>query len=401
MELKEVFGLAIGNARKSRMRSILTLLSVAIGVASVLIITSLGEGGQSSINKELSKLGINGITVFANSAVSQNARQALSQQDVEYLKNRVVGVENAMGIVNKYGSYKLKSTNGNILLWGVDNNISQVINISLLYGRPINAQDVTSARQVCLIDQALAKQVYKRDNIVGKKISLTVESQTNEFEIIGVIRSQKDGINSMIGGVIPEFAYIPHTVLSKMLGTTSFDQIAIKCADTADSDKVGSLSAQVLSRKYNKSDGFLAENMTGYIENFRAITGLITLILSGVAAISLCVAGLGIMNSMLSSTAERKREIGVCMALGARRHDIGAIFLAESALISFAGGLVGVLCGIGISAMILSSFGMTPVVQLDHILTVLGVAAACGIAFGVIPAVRASKLDPIVALRDM
>lgn len=396
MLFRDVFHIAASNARRSRARAWLTGLSIAIGVSSVMLISSLGDSGQKVITNELDKLGINGITVYS----TNTEINPLTAEDAEYLENTMPEVACALPLVIEYGSYRLKNIQGNTVVWGVDSEIDRVLDIELLHGRLPNRTDIQFGGNVAVIDDALAQKTYQRDNVVGKSIMVGVGGATERFEIIGVIRSQQDGINQMVGGMIPDFMYIPYTTANRMRSSSEVSQIAIKCASGFSSDTAGQKAAEVLGRSKHITDGYATENMTGHVNNLKSIAGLVALLLSAVAAISLCVGGLGIMNTMLSSTAERKKEIGICMAIGAKRSDIAICFLTESALVSAIGGSIGALIGLGLSWLISVVLGMPTAFSLQKLLIAEAVSIFCGIIFAVIPAVRASKLDPIVALRD-
>lgn len=397
MFFRDVLRISTANAIRGRVRALLTALSIAIGVSSVMLISTLGDSGTMVINGELDKLGINGITLYANKSTGAEDLQVADAMKIE---ESVPEIESAQPLVIEMGSYRLKNKQGSIVLWGVDANIQEILGVEILYGRMPNASDVKFSKNVVVIDQALAQKNYKRDNIVGKNIVICSAGNIAKFEVVGIIRSQKDGINQIVGGAIPEFAYMPYTTLNNLRSATNISQIAIKCRDNSIAEEAGNHAVEVLSRYHNKPGGYGSENVSGHVDKLKNIAGLVALLISAIAAISLCVAGLGIMNTMLASTAERRKEIGICMAIGAKRRDIAICFLTESALISAAGGTVGALIGLGISALVTTIFHMPNAFSISKILIAESVSIFCGIIFAVIPALRASKLDPIVVLRD-
>ncbi len=396
MFIGDIFIIGAKNLRTNRMRTWLTAMSIAIGVASVVLIVSMSDSGQQAISDELDKLGIHGMTLYSKNVETM----PLTIEDVQKIKEKIPEISDVLPLVVEYGSYRIKNTNGDTVIWGIDDGISNVMTLDLLFGRLPNETDVRFKKNVAVVDSELAKKVYMRENIVGKNIVLTIGTQSEKFEIIGIISSQKDGINQISGGMIPDFMYIPYTTANQMTATYDIDQIAINCMSELPSEKIGQKAVELLNRENNTKDGYSTENLTGHVNSLKSIVSLIGLLLSAIAAISLCVSGLGIMNTTLSSAGERKKEIGICMAIGARRRDITMCFLAESALISAIGGVIGGISGLGISVLILNLLNMKFSFSIKNLIIVEAVAIFCGIIFAVLPAISASKLDPITALRE-
>lgn len=396
MFIGDIFKIGAKNLRNNRMRTWLTAMSIAIGVASVVLIVSMSESGQNAISNELDKLGIHGLTLYSKNVDTM----PLTVEDAESIKEKIPEVSGVLPIVVEYGNYRIKNTQGNTVIWGVDESVGDVMKLNLLYGRLPNETDVRFEKNVAVVDDELAKKVYKRENIVGKNMVLSIGDESEKFEIIGIISSQKDGINQITGGIIPDFMYIPYTTSNRMTASYNIDQIAIDCISEISSDTAGEKAVNLLNRQNNTKDGYSAENLTGHVNTLKTIVSLVGLLLSAIAAISLCVSGLGIMNTTLSSAGERKKEIGICMAIGAKRRDITACFLAESALIAAIGGAIGAISGLGISALVLNILGMKFSFSISNLFIIEAVAIICGIVFAVFPARRASKLDPITALRE-
>lgn len=398
MKFSDMLRFSFRSVSRGKARTALSVLAVAIGVASIFLISSIGETGRSAVQTQMEKLGISGLTLY-ESALDSSA-QPLTVSDAEYINRNVEGVLHAMPLTVQYGEYRLKNWKGNTVVWGVGDNLDSVISLSVVYGRLPNRTEIDYGAHVAVIDDALAKKIYKRDNIVGKKMSVTIGESSETFTVIGIISSQKSGINDLVGNSLPEFVYIPYTVAEEMSGSGELDQIAIQCASGADMDRVGKNIESLMNRRHRTQNGYTVENISGYRDRLDSVAGLISLFMSAVAGISLCVAGLGVMNSMLSSTSERRREIGICMAVGAQRRDVALCFLLEAFLICSAGGLAGILTGSFLSLLASRLFSMAPVFRLRHILLAELIAMVFGLTFGVIPAVRASGLNPIDALRE-
>ncbi len=396
MKIGDIIWIAMRGAIRGRMRTILTIAAISIGVASVILITSLGEGGKSAIAGELDGLGINGITVFASG--TEDGAPAIYPEDVKRIENRVKSIKKAMPLNLEYAAISIKNISGGAVLWGIDDSLPQVLDVRLLYGRFPTRRDIESQSRLAVIDDALAIKVYKRANIVGKELDVMYGGSIESFRIIGIISAQKKSIDKLMGGALPEFIYIPYTKLNTMRSKETIDQIAVKCLASADKNETGGEITSLLNRDNSSKDGFDFENMAGHIAELNSLAGIVALIVSAVAAISLAVAGIGIMNTMLSSASERRREIGVCMALGARRRDIALCFLAESLIVSLTGGMFGALAGITLAEGVFWAAGMPLTLDLRFLLYAEGISLLCGLVFGVVPAVRAARLDPIVAL---
>ncbi len=397
MRFMDMLYFSLRGVMRGRAKMTLSALAVAIGVSSVLLISSLGEAGRQAIVGQLEQIGISGLTLYADTPATSGT---LTASDVSLVEKCVSEVVCAMPVNIEYGGYKLKNWQGSAVIWGVGNDLDQIMNLKVSYGRLPNSTEIEYGVRVAVIDDMLANKIYKRDNIVGKTIALSLGSCEEHFKIIGVVSSQKNGLSQLVGESIPEFVYVPYTVLSGMTGSDSIDQIAIRCMSGAQLDKTGQTITKVMNRRHRTQEGFAIENISGYRDKLNSIISLISLLISAIAAISLGVAGLGVMNSMLSSTSERRREIGVCMAIGAQRRDIAVCFLLEASIVCAIGGLFGVLSGTLLSVAVTEYLSIAPMIKIEHILISEMISTFFGLFFGVVPAIRASGLDPIFALKE-
>jgi putative ABC transport system permease protein len=397
MYFKDILMLSVKNASRGKTRAVLTALMVCIGISSVILISAIGDSGKSIINEELEKLGICGITVFSSQAAPANP---LVVSDVELIENSIREVSCAQPVVLEYGGFRLNRVSGNTIFWGVDSEIEKILDIKRVYGRMPNRTDIRGKAYAAVIDDKLALKSYKRVNVVGKNILLSISGKTYRFMIIGVVKSQKDGLNHLTGDALPDFIYIPYTTLNGIRNANDITQIAIKCENSETLAETGEKAVRLLSRTKNNPDGFSSENLTGYVENLKSIANLVTLLISAIAAISLGVAGLGIINTMISNTVERRKEIGICMAVGAKRRDISICFLTEAVIISCAGGTVGAIAGAGLFFIITRLLGTAFMISPVKILVADAVSVICGAVFSVIPARHASRLGPIESLKN-
>ena len=380
------------------MRSALTITGIAIGVASVILISSISECGTSAVNTEMDSLGLGGLTISVNSSVN-SSHSVLSEYELEIVRD-VQHVQQAMPLLmqnTKVNSHDSQSLDA--LVWGIDSKANQVISLQLLYGRMLNNVDIKSYNNVCLVDQTFAQNIYHRDNIIGKKISIFCGNVEEEFEVVGVIKTGSGLLQNLIGDYIPNFLYVPYTTLQNITGRGSFDQIAVRVEDNYDVDEAGQSIVSTLSNKTGVVDGFSANNLVKQKDGLKNILNTVTVILSAVGAISLLVASLSIMTVMMVSVNERTREIGIKKSIGARRSTILFEFLLEAIFISLIGCFVGLIVGIGISFLGAYYVNVSLQLRKDIILLAVVFSLLSGVVFGVYPAAKASQLKPVDALR--
>lgn len=395
MYIKDVLKIAIMNALRGKTRSFLTALSIMIGVSSVLLVSSIGTSGETLITREIEKMGLQGISLYQTKDANS---VPLNADDAKRLEKRFKTIEQTLPIVFETGTYKMNNFTSGAAILGVGEKADKVYNVSVLHGRIPNDSDVKKKARVVVIDDELAYKTYRRSNVVGKELVLKINNTNEKMQIIGVIKSQIDGINQMLGNNLPDIVYMPYSTLNELRESDELNQISVKCVNEYISD--GSEFAEYLSNVKSSPGSYTTENLSQRVNEIKSITGLISLLISAIAAIALCVAGLGVMNTMFSSTAERKREIGVCMAIGARSTDILMCFLTESIIIALIGGTLGAIIGCVITFEISNILNLDFIFNIKSFLTAEIVSFICGGLFSAIPALKASKLQPIDALRQ-
>lgn len=394
MKFFDIIKLAAKNTFRGGVRSALTALSITVGIMAVMLISSIGISGSALINGEIEKTGLQGVSVYK--AEDAPAAASLTEKDVDRLKKRFKIIENAIPMIMDMGQIKLNKFNSQTIVFGVGADADKVYNIRILHGRIPNKADIKLKKKIAVIDDELAIKAYKRTNVVGKKIKVAIGNKSDFCEIIGVIGSQKDGVNKMFGNSIPDFVYVPYSTLNELRQSEEITQIAIKCTD---SENDGMAFAEYLSKTKGIKNGYMAENLSSRMGEIKSLTSLVTMIISAISAISLCVAGIGIMNSMFSSTSERSREIGVCMAIGATGKDILLCFLFESIFIALFGGSIGALFGFLITYILSNVLNIEMIFNIKMFLTAELISLLCGSMFSVVPAIKASRMNPIAALR--
>ena len=378
---------------RKRGRTTLTLIGIAVGVASVIIINNIGNCGNEALTGEINGLGIGGISV---SLKKQSA--SLSKNELETIE-ALTYVDYAMPLVFESTDAYMRDTKTPVYLWGIDKSAKDIIALQLLEGRFINTTDISSASKICMIDSSLAEKTYGTLNVTGKKIFINSGGTSGEYTVIGVLKTGSGILQNIMGSYIPDFIYIPYSTMQNNLSSSNFTQIAVKLKDGYDNEVSGNNIVKAIERKTNSGGAYTFTNLAQQKENISNILNIFTLVLSAIGMISLFVAGLSIMNVMLVSVNERTREIGIKKALGASRGIIVFEFLCESAVLTLLGGITGIVFGTAVSMAGVGIIGLTFSPRVDIIIETLVFCIVVGIIFGIYPAVKAARLRPVEALR--
>ena len=377
-------------------RTLLTLSGIAVGVASVIIIGAISATGTTAVNNELDSLGMNGLSVMAKASTTVDT--ALKTQDLEQIRS-LSCVEAAAPIVANTSSAASGEQSCDTVLWGIDSGSQSLISLEVLYGRDISRYDVISGSNVCLIDLATARHFFKRDNPVGKSLSLNVGDTQEEYIVAGVVRANSGILQSLMTEYIPTLIYLPYTNVQKMTGSTELSQIAVQIKDNVDLDEAAGQIEDRLSLSKGIQGAVRTDNLAKQRGRLTNMLSIVSLVLTAIAGISLVVAGLGITTVMLVSVNERTREIGIKKSIGATNWHIMKEFLLEASAISVAGSLLGTLLGVGVCLLAGYFSGISLIIPGSNILVSILSAVAVGILFGVYPAQKASRLHPVDALR--
>lgn len=378
------------------MRSALTILGITIGVASVILIGNIGQCGTQAVNTEIDSLGLGGLTISADSQEGEEA--GLTREDLKTIRENS-SVEEATPVIMQNTKISFRNEQMDALVWGIDTKASQVISLQVLYGRAISNADVNTYANVCMVDQNFARAAYNRDNIVGKHISILYNGIQEDFEVVGVIKTGSGLLSNIIGDYIPNFVYVPYSTLQDTSGSNYFNQIAVRVANGADADETGQNIVNTLAR-VNGGGQYTSSNLVKQKDGLLKLMDIVTLVLSAVGAISLLVASLSIMTVMLVSVNERTREIGIKKSIGAKRGTILLEFLLEAILISVIGCGIGVAIGNGVSYLGAFLFGISLSFRFDVMGMAVLFSLLTGVVFGVYPAVKASAMKPVDALRQ-
>lgn len=381
------------NIFRKKTRSLLTILGVAIGVMSVVIITSIGDVGKEVINKELNSMGIDGLTVGVDQTTS-----AVSLTDKELsIINGDSNIKKAMPIMMQFTKAYSHSKETKCVVLGVDEKATEFASLKVLYGRMINSNDVLSESNVCVVDESYAKMMYSRSNIVGKKVEISLGGKTAEYEVCGVVSSGGNVMQNIMGNIVPTFLYLPFSTVQSAMKSNGCDQILVQLSNKNDSELIGTELKENLNKSL-QTNAVNVNNITAQKKSLDGILNAVTVGLAAIAGVSLFVAGLSIMTVMLISVNERTKEIGIKKAIGATRFRIMLEFLVESASLCTLGALVGIVLGCLIAYIGCNVVGASYVFNGTAIGFCATFSIFSGILFGVYPAQKAAKLSPSVAL---
>ena len=395
------FKISFRAIQTNKVRSILTTLGIIIGVAAVITLVALTQGAKTMIEDQLTNLGGNSLIVnpgktARSGTVDQSTKTPLTSDDAEAIRklNTVTHVSPIIDVAEQVVS---GNRNWFTTIVGVSPDFIFINDWFPHVGNFFNNEDVTKAERVVVLGKTVANNLFGYKNPIGK----TVRFGNTSFKAIGVM----DSIGQTPSGKDQDdLVLIPYTTLQKrILGVPKLNNISVAVRDSGDVPIAQGEITQLLRERHKLSpdmeDDFYVKTQLSIIERIFSISKIMTILLGSIASISLIVGGIGIMNIMLVSVRERTKEIGIRMAVGAKERDILIQFLIESVSISLVGGAIGICLGI-IGSKISSTFTNWPsVISLGSILIAFGFAVAVGIFFGIYPARKASKLDPIEALR--
>jgi putative ABC transport system permease protein len=400
---KRLLRVAMRSILKNRMRSVLTSLGVIIGVGSVIVMVGLGAGAQADVEAQIQSLGANMIMVFPDwrqmHTVSQGAesRNMLTMDDVEALSEQATLLTAVSAVVRSGGQVIGGGSNWNTSVEGVDPGFLQIRNWELASGEFFTERDVRAKSKVAVLGQTVVDNLFPSSDPVGERIRI----RNTPFKVIGVLGKRGQ---SPFGSDYDDVILAPSkTVMTRLSGEQHIGRIYASVARPEDTEPAIEEMTAILRAEHklepHEEDIFRIRNQAELMETATETQRVMTLFLGGVAAVSLLVGGIGIMNIMLVSVTERTREIGIRLAVGARSTDVLAQFLTESVVLSLFGGTLGVLLAYGVAALLNNAVGMTTIIRPGIVLLAFGFAGAVGIFFGFYPARKAAMLNPIDALR--
>ncbi len=403
----EYVKMAVQNIRANKGRSFLTMLGIIIGIASVIAIVSIGEGTKNQMNSEISDIGGGQIYISCSSdAMSED--EWILPEDVDAVRN----MQNVEG-VSISESYDGETVTGkgtfSLMVTAEGPDAKMINNASMKYGNYFGEQELEEGKNVCVISDTDARRLFGTDDVVGMSLDITCYDMTKSFRIMGVTTQKENGtfVSYTYEGM-PVTVNIPYTAMNELVGNMDyFYGMTVQADTSADSQVLADQIIHLLEKRHQSAgeDYFQVQNFQDVMKTMNQMLGMVTAFISFVAGISLLVGGIGVMNIMLVSVTERTREIGIRKSLGAKTSSIMLQFLAEAAILTVIGGIIGIILGIagahGICSVISAGMGMTisPGITVSVILTATLFSCAVGVFFGIYPARKAAKLSPIEALR--
>lgn len=398
-QIWEYIKIALLNIKSNKGRSILTMLGIIIGISSVIMIIAIGNGVKGGINDELNSMAGGQIAVYAYGNNDEGIALDFTDEDIEAIMEKVPHVK----AITPRWSFGCNFTGRKGVFWGYAQmgmpGMEYTSSDPIVKGRYFNDNDYYSANQVCVITESSAKQLFGNTNVLGMTLEMNMYGISRDFTIIGI---RKDNASMLFGDTGSISMECPLSVVSASYGFyVSLDSLLIVSDGAEYATEVAEKTVRLLENRHDVrgKDVIMVENFNDYMSQINDILSYLTIFVAFVSAISLLVGGIGVMNIMLVSVTERTREIGIRKALGARTSSVLLQFLAESALISLLGGLIGIVLGVLGAQGVCSLIGFTATVDVGTVLGASLFSSAVGIFFGIYPARKAARLSPIEALR--
>jgi putative ABC transport system permease protein len=403
MDFMNTFRLALRALARNKMRSALTMLGIIIGVAAVIAVVSIGQGAQYMVQQGIQAMGTNVVFIAAGSGrpggvrVGYGGVKTLTIDDMNAILREIPLIKEAAPSVNSRKQIVYGNQNWSTVINGTTPNYFEIRNWSIQSGSVFSDEEVDLAANVCVIGTTVAKNLFLDENPVGK----TLRIGNLPFRVDGVLESKGQNV---IGQDQDDAVYVPYTTVQRKISGITWVQFinASAISPVASVAAVAPITSLLRERhriRTGDDDDFFVRTQSEVADLMNKTQGVMTMLLGGIASVSLLVGGIGIMNIMLVSVTERTREIGVRMAVGATESDVQQQFLVEAVTLSMMGGAIGILFGLVGSALISNFLSWPTLVSVKAIVTAALFSGAVGIFFGYYPARKAARLDPIEALR--
>ncbi|MBV2350937.1 ABC transporter permease [Synechococcus sp. HK05] len=405
LAMAETVGMALATLKANRLRSLLTMLGIVIGNASVITLVGVGRGAQNLAEGQLNTLGANVLFVVPGNNDSRRQGidfpKTLVLEDAEAIAEQVPSVKRVVPQITLSAVLQAGAKSSSATVSGITPDFLTVRRFEVAQGRFIDQRDLDGARNVVVIGPDLRDKLLPMGSAIGKQLRIRDQS----FEVIGVMAPK----GAVFGQNQDEAAYIPlSTMVSKLSGRdptygVSLNFISVEARDEASTGAAKFQITNLLRQRHNilREDDFAVRSQKDALSIVGTITGGLTLMLGAIGAISLLVGGIGIMNIMLVSVSERTSEIGLRKAIGARSSDVLAQFLVEALVLSSLGGVIGSALGLSAVAAVAAITPLPAAIGGTSVLITVGLSGSIGLVFGVLPARRAARLDPITALRSL
>ncbi|MGI6777481.1 MAG: ABC transporter permease [Acetivibrionales bacterium] len=401
MNFSESISQALDSLKSNKLRSVLTMLGIVMGVFSIVAIMAIGSATKSYVNSQFERIGANTISITYKDADAQR-NYPLFMEDMDTIRKIAPEIKNIATVLQRYAYLRIGTESRDTVVSGVSSQYKSFDLIDMVSGRFINDFDVSSRSKVIVVDEFFARRYFNRTDVVGEFINFkTSWGRMEKLKIIGVRSSGDDLFESMMNNEnMPTYTYMPISTLQSIyFNDKTLEIISVSLVEKEKLREVGERIVKVLEMKKGKTGIYMAQNSADIQKAVSDVLGVVSAVLLVIAVITLIVGGIGIVNILLVSVTERIREIGIRKALGAQKKDIVFQFLTESIIMTGISGLVGILIGAAVGGIISSIIKIPPTVDFKVIILAFTGSMILGLVFGVYPAKKAADLDPIECLR--
>jgi len=414
--LLESIKMAIRSLVSNKMRALLTMLGIIVGISSVIAIVSLGEGGKNEILGQFEQIGASTVIIQVRNSQAQT-NDYITPSDIEAIKSNIDSVKHITAPIQTVAFASTDMDRRRIFLSAIDSDYNAFNPIEIVYGRQFTEIEYQDAFPVAILDVPGAVALFGRENAVGEIMNIENDGRVLRTTIVGICESLGTQFAGFSGGDMgmgddqggfPFFVYTPfNTGKSIISGAESISSINVMSVTPERVDEASSSVIRLLEMRRGNSERnvYSSRNLASILDQINNVINILTLFISAVAAISLIVGGIGVMNIMLVSVTERTREIGIRKAVGGTTGNILLQFMTESVILTLIGGIIGIIAGLGLAygiSFAIEYFGVgviTPELSLNAIIIAVAFSSSVGLFFGIYPARKAAKLNPIDALR--